>query len=115
MVSLTQFINKIKPRHKHRVITMGYAVAIVFAFVLSLSNNNDVNASVSTTDRTDYLLLENTISEGFDEPETLYPTERILNIKSLFDMVSSYQREKEIEKHFHLYADRGRHFLRRRT
>ena len=98
MVSLTQFINKIKPRHKHRVITMGYAVAIVFAFVLSLSNNNDVNASVSTTDRTDYLLLENTISEGFDEPETLYPTERILNIKSLFDMVSSYQREKEIEK-----------------
>lgn len=98
MISLSQLIKKVKPQHKHRIITMGYAVAIVFAFVLSLSNNNDVSASVSTTDRSEFLLLENTLSEGLEEPESLYPTERILNIKSLFDMVSSYEREKEIEK-----------------
>lgn len=98
MISLNKFITKIKPKHKHKVVTMGYAVAITFAFILSLANNNDVNASVSTNDRTDYLLIENTISENMDEPNSLYPAERIGNIKSLFDMVNTYQREKEVEK-----------------
>lgn len=98
MISLNKFITKIKPKHKHKVVTLGYAMAITFAFILSLTNNNDVNASVSTNDRTDYLLLENTISENMDEPNTLYPAERIGNIKSLFDMVNSYQREKGIDK-----------------
>ncbi len=95
---LKKLINSIKPKHKHRVVTLGYAVAITFAFILSLTNNNDVSASVSTTDKTDYLMLENTISESIEEPASLYPSERIGNIRSLFDMVNSYQREKEIEK-----------------
>lgn len=95
---LKKLISSIKPKHKHRVVTLGYAVAITFAFILSLTNNNDVSASVSTTDKTDYLMLENTISESIEEPASLYPSERIGNIRSLFDMVNSYQREKEVEK-----------------
>lgn len=95
---LKKLISSIKPKHKHRVVTLGYAVAITFAFILSLTNNNDVSASVSTADKTDYLILENTISENIEEPASLYPSERIGNIRSLFDMVNSYQREKEVEK-----------------
>lgn len=95
---LKNLINSIKPKHKHRVVTLGYAVAITFAFILSLTNNNDVSASVSIADKTDYLMLENKISESVEEPASLYPSERIGNIRSLFDMVNSYQREKEVEK-----------------
>lgn len=95
---LKNLINNIKPKHKHRVVTLGYAVAITFAFILSLTNNNDVSASVSIADKTDYLMLENKISENVEEPASLYPSERIGNIRSLFDMVNSYQREKEVEK-----------------
>lgn len=88
----------IKPKHKYRVATLGYAVAITFAFILSLTNNNDVSASVSTTDKVDYLLLENTISNNIEEADTIYPSERIGNIKSLFNLVSTYEREKNVQK-----------------
>lgn len=88
----------IKPKHKYRVATLGYAVAITFAFILSLANNNNVNASISINDRVDYLLLENTISDNIEETDNLYPAEHIGNIKSLFNMVSTYEREENIEK-----------------
>ena len=95
---IKELISNIKPKHKHRVVTLGYAVAITFAFILSLTNNNDVSASVSVTDKTDYLLLENTISENVEDASSLYPAERIGNIRSLFNIVNSYQREKDIQK-----------------
>ena len=85
-----KLINRIKPKQKHRVVTLGYAMAVMFAFILSLTNNNDVNASVSFTDKTDYLLLENTISENVEDTDSLYPAERIGNIRSL--MVFSNKR-----------------------
>lgn len=95
-----KLINNIKPKHKHRVITLGYAVAVTSAFILSLANNTNVNASVSFQDKTDYLMLENAISENIEDTSSLYPAERILNIRSLFDMVDNYQREKDFEKTF---------------
>ncbi|MFV0626996.1 MAG: peptidoglycan DD-metalloendopeptidase family protein [Alphaproteobacteria bacterium] len=52
---LTKKFNiKIKNKHKPRFIAMGYAAAIIFAFVLSTTNNNNVIASVST-DSIDYI------------------------------------------------------------
>ncbi len=93
-----ELINNIKPKHKHRVITLGYALVVTFAFVLSLANNTSVNASVSYQDKTDYLMLENVISENIEDTASIYPTERIINIRSLFDLVDSYQREKDIQK-----------------
>lgn len=93
---LMKLIHNIKPKHKHRVITLGYAVAVTSAFILALANNTSVNASVSFQDRTDYLLLENTISNNIEDTDSIYPADRILNIRSLFDMVDSYQRESEI-------------------
>ncbi len=95
-----KLINNIKPKHKHRVITLGYAVAVTLAFVLSLANNTNVNASVSYQDKTDYLMLENAISENVEDTNSVYPAERIVNIRSLFDMVNNYQREKDIQKQF---------------
>lgn len=95
---IKKLINSIKPKHKHRVVTLGYAVAVTFAFILSLTNNNNVSASVSVNDKTDYLLLENTINENVEGAASLYPAERIGNIRSLFNIVNTYQREKDVRK-----------------
>lgn len=96
-----KLINNIKPKHKHRVITLGYALAVTSAFILSLANNsNVVNASVSYQDKTDYLMLENAINENIEDTASIYPAERIVNIRSLYDMVDSYQREKDVHKQF---------------
>ena len=93
-----ELINNLKPKHRHRVITLGYAVAVTSAFILSLANNTNVNASVSPQDKTDYLLLESAISENIEDTDSIYPAERIVNIRSLFDMVNSYQREKDVNE-----------------
>ena len=93
-----KLINNIKPKHTHRVITLGYAVAVTSAFILSLANNSSVNASVSYQDKTDYLMLENAIAENVENTASVYPEERILNIRSLFNMIDSYQRETEIKE-----------------
>lgn len=95
-----ELINNLKPKHKHKVITLGYALAMTFAFILSLANNTNVNASVSFQDKTDYLMLENTISENIEDTSSIYPADRIVNIRSLYEMVDSYQREKDINKKF---------------
>lgn len=93
-----KLINDIKPKHKYRVITLGYAVAVTSAFVLSLTNNSNVNASVYPKEKSEYLMLENAVSESIENPASLYPADRILNIRSLFDTVYNYQRIHEFEK-----------------
>lgn len=95
-----KFINNLKPKHKHRVITLGYALAVTSAFILSLANNTNVSASVSYQDRIDYFMLENAINENIEDTASIYPADRILNIRSLYDMVDSYQREKDIQHQF---------------
>ncbi len=85
------------PRYRHRLLALGYATAVTFAFVLSLSNNNSVKASVSRTDKFDYLMMENTIQNGISAPETIYPESSVENIKSLYDMVNYGNREKTVD------------------
>ena len=99
MFSLKKYCKvNIKPKHKNKILTIGYAVAILFAFVLSLSNNNNVNASVSYNDRIDYLMLESNISNNLQDTGSIYPEESVKNIKSLFDMVTSYRREEAFKR-----------------
>ncbi len=93
-----KLINDIKPKHKHRVITLGYAVAVTSAFILSLTNNSSVNASVYSKEKTEYLMLENAVSESIEDTASLYPEDRILNIRSLFDTVYNYQRIHDYDK-----------------
>lgn len=85
------------PRYRHRLLALGYATAVTFAFVLSLTNNNSVKASVSRTDKFDYLMMENTIQNGISTSETIYPESSVENIKSLYDMVNYGNREKTVE------------------
>ncbi len=88
----------LKQKNKHKVITLGYAVAIIFAFVLSLTNNNYVEASVSKSERLDFQLIENNIAENLSDPESVYPAASIDNINGLFSMVNSLVREKDVQK-----------------
>ena len=85
------------PRNKHRLLALGYATAVTFAFILSLTNNNSVNASVSRTDKFDYIMMENSIQDGVAGAETIYPESSVENIKSLYEMVNYGNREKTVE------------------
>ena len=87
-----------KHKTKRKVITMAYAMAITFAFILSLTNNNYVNASVSSNERLNYLELESNVVNNLTDPETIYPQSSVENINSLFDMVSSLVRNKTVER-----------------
>ena len=82
-------------RNKNKVMTIGYIVAIFVAFVLSLSNNNDVNASITKDDTVSYTLLENALND--ENYNSIYPEESLENVKSLFDLVNK-KFSKNIEK-----------------
>ena len=84
----------LKHKHRQKVITLGYALAVTFAFVLSLTNNNAVEASVSHSERLEYLMIENNVVNNLSNPGTVYPEDSIDNIKSLFSMVNSLVKEK---------------------
>ena len=79
------------------MITLGYAAAIASAFVLSLTNNNDVSASVAPRERLDYIMFENNIASNLQNQESIYPQSSIKNIKSLFEMVNYNSQSKIIE------------------
>lgn len=87
-------------RHKNRqkLITMGYAVAVTFAFILSLTNNNAVEASVSKSDRAGYLMIENSVVNNMSNPDTIYPEASVDNIRSLFSMVNTLVSQKDVDK-----------------
>lgn len=88
---------KISLKNRHRMITLGYAAAIASAFVLSLTNNNDVSASVAPRERLDYIMFENNIASNLQNRESIYPQSSIENIKSLFEMVNYNSQSKIIE------------------
>ena len=88
----------IKHKHKQKVITVGYALAVTFAFVLSLTNNSAVEASVSPEENLEYLMIENNVVNNISNPGTIYPEDSIDNIKSLFSMVNSLVKEKDFAK-----------------
>lgn len=88
----------IKHKSKHKLITLGYAVAIIAAFIVSLTNNNYVEASVSKSERLDYIMIENNVVSNLSNPETIYPESSVENIKSLFNMVNTLVRERKTSK-----------------
>ena len=83
---------------KRKVVTIGYITVIVLAFILSLVNHNDVNASIITkSDSLSYNMLENALND--ESYNAVYPTESLENVKSLFDMVNK-KFSKNIEKEY---------------
>ncbi len=97
-MQLKQFLKvNLKRKNRQKILTVSYAVAVVFAFILSLSNNQ-VEASVSKGERLDYLMIENNVVNNLSDPETIYPEDSVDNIKSLFSMVSSLVSQKDVDK-----------------
>ena len=88
---------RISLKNRQRLMTLGYAVAVAVALVLSLVNNNAVNASVAPRERLDYIIFENNIVNNLQNPESVYPESSIENIKSLFEMVNYNSQSKTIE------------------
>ena len=88
----------IKHKNRQKLITMGYAVAVTFAFILSLTNNNAVEASVSKSDRAGYLMIENSVVNNMSNPDTIYPEASVDNIRSLFSMVNTLVSQKDVDK-----------------
>ena len=102
----------VKRRNKHKVIAVGYAGAIAIAFILSLTNNSNVNASIAPTDSINYIILENTLDDSLQQNEvapSLYPQKSIENIRSLQDMVAVQEKEQHIEKE--LVVQKGDTFI----
>ena len=83
-------------KHKSKIMTLVYATLLVVAFVLSIANHNNVNASVAPQNNMDYLLLENSMGDNLDE-NNIYPEESLENIRSLFEMVNYKETTKVIE------------------
>ncbi len=88
---------KINSRNKNKVMTIGYVCAIFVAFILSLANNNDVNASITKSDTINYMMLENALND--EHYNAVYPENTLDNVKSLFDMVNK-KFSKMVEKEF---------------
>ncbi len=88
----------ISHKNKHKIITVGYVAAIAGAFVLSLINNNDVNASTPSSERLGYVMLEEDIRSSMSPADTLYPESSVENIRSLFQLVNHFEREKNVVK-----------------
>lgn len=87
----------IKQRNRQKIVTIIYAVAVTFAFILSLTNNS-VEASVAGNERVNYLMIENNVARNLSSPETIYPEDSVENIKNLFSTVNALVQEKEVSK-----------------
>lgn len=87
----------IKQRSRQKIVTIIYALAVTFAFILSLTNNN-VEASVANNERMSYLMIENNVVQNISDPETVYPEDSIENIKNLFSTVNALVQEKEVNR-----------------
>ena len=87
-------------KHKNKIVTIGYAFAILFAFFLSIINNSDVSASIPESNRFNYnyMVFESSVTNGIGNAETIYPESSIENIRSLYQVVSDYEREETIKE-----------------
>ena len=88
---------KNSPFKKRKFMAVGYVAAILSAFVLSLVNHHDVNASITKSDSINYMMLEHALYNG--GVNTVFPEASIENVKSLFDMVNK-KFSQTVEKEF---------------
>lgn len=95
---MKNYINSAVKKNKHRIISLVYAFAVTFAFILSLTQNKDVSASVSKNSLMPTLSLESDIADQLEETPDVTQNTTLENIKSLFEMVNYTSSEKEISK-----------------
>ncbi len=88
---------KVLFRKKHKIMAASYIIAVFAAFVISLINNSDVNASITKSDTLHYMMLEAALND--EHYNIVYPQDSLENVKSLVDMVNK-KFSKAVEKDF---------------
>ncbi len=92
------FDANLKLKNKHKIVPLVYTFAVTFAFMLSLTRNNNVNASVNPYDQIPMSELEAGIEETLDNDSGSYIKDSLDNIKSLFELVNYGSSEKVVDK-----------------
>lgn len=93
-----KFNFNLKIKNKHKIVPLVYAFAVTFAFILSLTKNKDVSASVNPYDQIPVSELEAGIEEKLDNSPDSYVKDSLENIKSLFELVNYGSSEKVVDK-----------------
>ena len=93
-----KFNFNLKIKNKHKIVPLVYAFAVTFAFILSLTKNKDVSASVNPYDQIPVSELEAGIEEKLDNSPASYVKDSLENIKSLFELVNYGSSEKVVDK-----------------
>jgi murein DD-endopeptidase MepM/ murein hydrolase activator NlpD len=96
MNTLQNIIKKtVKGKNRNKIMTLGYAVVVVTAFIVSLANNSDVSASISRKNDFEYMELKSRIDSNFAENLTLAQDFSVDNIRSLFGKVNVVSGKKD--------------------
>lgn len=98
MILLNKYFSfNINTQKNHKIMTVAYAIAIVFAFIVSLANNNNVSASVSQKEIINNMVPEMSEMQEYDATDNLYKDNAVENIKNLFEKVINESVEKIVE------------------
>ena len=88
----------LKIKNKHKIIPLVYAFTVTFAFMLALTKNKDVSASVNPYELIPISELEAGIEEKLDDSEDNYIDKSINNVKSLFELINLGPTEKVVDR-----------------
>ena len=96
---IKNFIVNLKIKNKHKIVPLVYAFTVTFAFMLALTHNKDVSASVNPYELLPISELEAGIEEQLDDSSTdNYVDKSINNIKSLFEAINLGPAEKIVDR-----------------
>ena len=87
-------------KHRHRVANSFYFGAVLFAFILSLTHNNRVEASTDTKDYFSYLMIEDDLDRNLEDTKAALQENKDIssNIKAMFQIVDNLVKYKNIEE-----------------
>lgn len=94
-------------RNRHKTITLGYVLGVSLAFIISVAQNSDVNASTSSQSELDYLLLENNIK---DSSNVSYTTTSSADLSQMFNEI--YYSDKEKIKDIEVIVKNGDNIIK---
>ncbi len=94
---IKNFVVNLRIRNKHKIVPLVYAFTVTFAFMLALTKNKDVSASVNPYELIPISELEAGIEEKLDDSSS-YVDKSINNIKTLFEVINLGPTEKVVDK-----------------
>lgn len=95
---IKNIVTNLKIKNKHKIIPLVYAFTVTFAFMLALTKNKDVSASVNPYELIPISELEAGIEEKLDDSDDNYIDKSINNVKSLFELINLGPTEKVVDR-----------------